>query len=82
MHSSIGHNMCSVNFRLHVLTGCDVTSKVRTTYGTLNAKAIDYLKTFNPSKDLCQKDAEKAESYLLKVLRPSSACTTMNELRI
>ena len=82
MHSNVGHEMCSVILRLHVLTGCDVTSKIGTKYGALNTKPIDYLKTFGQSKNLCHEEAEKAESYLVKVLRPSSACTTMNELRL
>ena len=82
MHGNIGHEMLSVILRLHVLTGCKVTSKIGTKYGALNAKPIDYLKTFGQSENLCHEEAEKAESYLVKVLRPSSACTTMNELRI
>ena len=82
MHSNIGHEMCSVFLQLHVLTGCDVTSKIGTKYGTLNAKPIDYLNTFEQSKNVCHKETEKAESYLVKVLRLSSACITMNELRI
>ena len=82
MHSNLGHEMCSVIPRLHALTGCDITSKIETKYGALNAKPIDYLKAFRQSKNLCHEEAEEAESYLVKVLRPSSACTTMNELRI
>ena len=82
MHSNIGHEMSSVFLQLHVLTGCDVTSKRGTKYGTLNAKPIDYLKRFGQSKNVCHKEAEKAESYLVKVLRPSPACITKNELCI
>ena len=82
MHGNIGHDIRSVILRLHMLTGCKVTSKIGTKYGALNAKLIDYLKTFGQSENLCHEEAEKAESYLIKVLRPSSACTTMNELRI
>ena len=82
MHGNIGHEMRSVILRLHVLTGRKVTSKIGTKYGALNAKPIDYLKKFGQSENLCHEEAEKAEWYLVKVLRPSSACTTMNELRI
>ena len=82
MYSNIGREMCSVILRLHMLTGCDVTSKIGNKYGALNAKSIDYLKTLGQSKNLCHEEAEKAESYLVKVLHHSSACTTMNELRI
>ena len=82
MHSNIGHETCSVIFRLYVLTRCDVTSKIRTKYQTLNAKLIYYLKMFGHSKNLFHEEAEKAEPSLVKALRPSSACTTMNEHRI
>ena len=61
MHSNIGHEMCSVILRLHVLTGCNVARKIGTKYGALNANPIDYLKTFVQSKNLCH---EEAESYL------------------
>ena len=37
---------------------------------------------FGHSKNLFHEEAEKAEPFLVKVLRPSSACTTMNEHRI
>ena len=53
----------------------------RNKYEALNVKAIDYLKTFGQSKNNCHIEAKKAESYLVKALRPSSVCTTMNELR-
>ena len=62
--------------------GCNVTDKIGTKYGGLNAKPIDYLTTFGQRKSLFQEQAEKAELYLVKVLRPSSACTTINELLI
>ena len=63
------------------IDGCDVTSKIRTRYGTLNVKSKDYLKEFGQSKDWCHEEAEKTESHLVKVVHPSSICTTMNELR-
>ena len=70
LHSSIGHEMCSVILRLHVLTGCDVKSKIGSKYGARNANPIDYLKAFGQSKDLCYEEAQKAESHLVKVLPP------------
>ena len=61
IHSSIGREMLLV-------MGCDVTSKIGTKYGALNAKPIDYLKTFGQSKDLSHEETEKAE--LLKFYVP------------
>ena len=82
MHSNIRHELCLVILWQHVLRGCDVTSKIGAKYWALKVKPIHYLKTFGQSKDLYHEEAQKAESYLVKVLRPSSACTSMNELRI
>ena len=61
VHSNIEHKTWSVIFRLHIMRGCDVTSKIRRKYGPLNVKSIYYLKMFGYSKDLCQKEAEKEE---------------------
>ena len=74
--------MCPVFPWLLALMGCDVTSKIGTKYGALNTKTKDYLKTSDQSKNFCHEEAEGSESYLVKVLRPSSACTTVNELRV
>ena len=38
VHSNIEHETWSVIFRLHILRGYDVTSKIRRKYGTLNVK--------------------------------------------
>ena len=74
--------MCPVFLWLLALMGCDVTSKIETKYGALNTKIKDYLKPSDQSKNFCHEEAEGSESYLVKVLRPSSACTTVNELRV
>ena len=44
MHINIGHEMCLVILRLRVLIGCEVTCKIRTKFGALNAKPIDLVK--------------------------------------
>ena len=66
MHSNFGH-MCSVFLQLHVLRGCNITSRIGTKYGALNAKLIDHIKTLGQSKAFCHKEAEKAESLFVKV---------------
>ena len=65
MHSHIGHEMCSVILRIHVLMGCNVTGTIGTKYEAMKAKPIDYLTTFGQSKNLCQEEAEKAELYIV-----------------
>ena len=74
--------MCPVILWLLTLTGYDVRSKIGTKYGALTTKPIDYLKTSERSKNLCQEEAENLGSYLVKVLRSSLACTTVNDFRI
>ena len=74
--------MCPVFLWLLALMGCDVTSKIETKYGALNTKIKDYLKPSDQSKNFCHEEAEGSESYLVKVLRPSPACITKNELCI
>ena len=61
MCSKIWHDMCSVILQLHILTA--------------DTKFIIYTecqthKMFGQSKDLWHEEAEKAELYLFKVLRP------------
>ena len=82
MHSNIGHEMCSLILLLHVLAEYGVTSKIGNKYRALNAKPTDYLKTFGQSKDLYRKEARKAESFIVKDLHSSSACTTINDISI
>ena len=60
------------------IKGCYFTSKIGIKYGALNSKPTYYLKTSGKNKDLCPKEAEKAESYLVKNLHPLSASTTRN----
>ena len=66
MHSNIGHEMSSVFLQLHVLTGCDVTSKRGTKYGILNAKPIDYLKRLDKARMYVTKKQRKQSHTLLK----------------
>ena len=53
----------------HVLTGCDVTSKVGMKAAALNSEPEQYLESF-----------EKAEKYLVRVFQKNSKCTNFDEL--
>ena len=65
MHSNIGHVMYSVIPRLHALTGCDVTSKIETKYGALNAKPVDYLTEFGQNKNFYVTKKQKKQRHTL-----------------
>ncbi|KAL4238796.1 hypothetical protein ACF0H5_003503 [Mactra antiquata] len=75
--------LCRVIIALHVLTGCDLTSKVGTKRAALKANPELYLTLFGNSLD--EENRREilalAERYLVKVCKPSSSCETMDELR-
>ena len=69
--------LCAVLPAIHILTGCDTTSKVRTKLSALKPPAVELLSDFG--KTLSSPDHDeiigKAEQYLVQVLRPNSKCT-------
>ena len=60
---------------IHVLTGCEYTSKVGTQAAALKAD-IQLIKDFSTTLDL-----EKAEEYLVLVMKLRTGCKTMDSLR-
>ena len=48
----LGHEMCSVLLKAHILTGCDVTSKIGTKNGALKADPQRYLRDFRETEEL------------------------------
>ena len=77
-----GLDLCKVLPAVHMLTGCDYTSKVGTKPPALKADPVNYLQNFGCS-NLGPTDDEilKAEAYLVEVFKNGTSCTTMNELR-
>ena len=74
---------CSVLPAIHILTGCDTTSKVGTKISALKPPAAKLLSQFGKSLSSPNQDEiiHKAEPYLVQVLNPNSTCTTMDDLR-
>ena len=74
--------MCLVILKAHVLTGCDVTSKIGTKSAALNAQPELFLPMFGKEDRLTESTAELAEAFLTKVLQPNTSSSTFNDLRI
>lgn len=62
MCSKIGHMVYSVVLKAHVLTGCDVTSKIGTKAAPLKAKPELYLSHFGEEERLTENTVELAET--------------------
>ena len=77
----LGPHQCSVIMKAHILTGCDITSKVGTKSAALQAEPTEFLDTFGEHNTLENYEAIKGEEYLVKVLKPKSLSKTFNELR-
>ena len=77
------HELCTVLPAIHILTGCDTTSKVGTKLSALKPPAVQLLSEFGKSLSSPNQDEiiGKAEEYLVQVLKPNSTCTTMDNLR-
>ena len=80
MANKIGPIECSVLFKAHILTGCDVTSKVGTKSAALKANPEMYLLQFGEG-DRSRASYNNAEKYLIKVIQPNSKCSSFDELR-
>ena len=65
----------------HVLTGCDVTSKVETKTVALSSEPEQYLESFGKMDEPSLESFEKAEKYLARVLQKNSKCANVNGLR-
>ena len=64
---SLGQKLSSVILKAHILTGCDVTSKVGTKLGALNCNPKFYLTDFGVEDKLSSEMARRAEEYLVHV---------------
>ena len=76
-------SICATLPALHALSGCDVTSKVGTQNAALKAQPAEYLADFGqiPNDQDTEPIYEKAEMYVVQVLKRGSNCKTTDELR-
>ena len=75
--------LCSILSAIHILTGCDTTSKVGTKLSALKPPAAQLLSEFGKSLSSPNQYEiiHKAEQYLVQVRNPNSTCTTVDDLR-
>ena len=78
---SLGPEMSQIILKTHILTGCDVTSKIGTKIAALNSEPEKYLKEFGEREEPSYDSFEDAERYLVEVLKKKSMCTNFNTLR-
>ena len=74
----LDQNLLDVLLKVHILTGCDVASKIGTKSAALKSDPHMYLKNFGEN-ELLESYLVHAELYLIKVLQSNS--TTFDELR-
>ena len=76
----LGEVKAKLVLKLHILSGCDVTSKVGTKLAVMRRDGKAELQSFgeNNEKD---EDFDNAERFLVKLIEAGSNCTTFNELR-
>ena len=77
----LGTQLCKVILKSHVLTGCDVTSKVGTRVAALNSEPEQYPESFGEMNEPFMESFQKAEKYIVQVLQKNSKCTNFNALR-
>ena len=76
-----GPSLCNVLPAVHSLTGTDITSKVGTKKAALKAEPEKFLKQFAKSPNLSEATINKAELYMIKVLKPQSEAMNFTEFR-
>ena len=76
----IGENMSSILLKLHIITDCDVTSKIGTKEAALKANPEKYLQEFG-EKELNGDSFRKAEEYIVNVIKLNCNCMSLDELR-
>ena len=79
MYGKLGASFCSVLLNAHILTGCDMTSKVGTKESTIKVKPDKFLHAFGSTDEI--NFLRQSEEYILQVVPPTARCTTFDELR-
>ena len=74
------HLSSSIILKTHVLTECNVTSKIETKSSEMNSDPERFLEDFEIEEP---SDAafKSAKNYLVNVIQPSLNCRTFDELR-
>ena len=75
------HRTCSAVMKAHILTGCDVTSKIGTKTAAIKVNPESYLHNFGEENNPSTKSILKAEAYLVCVPDKNSPAKSFDELR-
>ena len=82
LHTNLGRDLSKVVLKAHVLTGCDISSKVGTKYAALKCEPVSYLQNFgDTSPQMSEEEMTLAESYIIQLIQKKSTCETMDDLR-
>ncbi len=76
-------DVCKILPALHMLTGCNVSSKFGTKASALNAEPEVHLKNFgmNPHNSNLERVITHAEDFLVQVLKRDTGCKNLDQLR-
>ena len=77
----LGPQQCKIVLKAHVLTGCDVTSKVGTKFTAPNSEPEKYLMSFGEMDEPSNESLQAAEKYLVEVVNKNSKCDNFNDLK-
>ena len=64
IYEKLGNSVSSVILKAHILTGCDLTSKIGTKERALKAYAESFLQTFGNPDSLTHEDYSLGSSHL------------------
>ena len=79
MYEKLGANFYSVLLNAHILTGCDMTSKVGTKESAIKLKPDTFLHSFGSTNEI--NFVRQSQEYLIKVVSLTTRCTPFDELR-
>ena len=80
VENKLGDHLSSINIKTHVLTGCYVTSKIRTKSSAMKNNPERFLEDFGIG-ELSDAAFKSIEHYLANAIQPSPNCGTFDELR-
>ena len=79
MYEKLGASFCSVLLNAHILTGCDMASKVGTKESAIKVKPDKFSHALGSTDEI--NFLRQSEEYLVKVVSPTTRCTTFDKLR-
>ena len=81
LFSALGVNTCNILLKCHVVSGCDVTSKVATKSAVLKNEPEAFLTHLGEFEYVSEDVSALVEKFLLRVIQKNSNCSTFDELR-